>query len=105
LRESRTSLIKTETVAEEIDALKRSWDNPKASTTALERLLQAPQLKSANIQRTKKRGSVILKSKSSDLKATNYFFAKLFNSTYILQQFEIERLDDKSVSFSVEIKS
>ncbi|MBU1642847.1 hypothetical protein KKE54_05755 [bacterium] len=104
LRESKNELVKIEAMAEEIDALKRAWDNPKTSST-LDRLLEAPQLKSANIQRSEKRGLIVLKSKSADLKATNYFFAKLFNSAYILQSFEVDRLDDETVSFSVEIKS
>ena len=79
LRESKNALIKVEAMAEEIDALKRAWDSPKTSNSALERLLKAPQLKSANIQRTKKRGLIILKSNRANLKATNYFFVKLFN--------------------------
>ncbi len=105
LRESKSSLVKTETMAEETTALKRAWDNPKTSTSSLDRLLKAPQLKSANIQQTKKRGSVVLKSNKADRKATNYFFVKLFNGTYILKSFDIKRLDDESISFSVEISS
>lgn len=105
LREGKNALIKIETMAEEIDALKRTWDNPKSSSAALERLVAAPQLKSANIQTSKKRGQLVLSSKKADLKATNYFFGKLFNGAYILQKFDIKRLDDESVSFSVEIKS
>ncbi|WP_345975709.1 hypothetical protein [Sulfurimonas sp. HSL3-7] len=105
LRESKSSLAKIETIAEEIDALKRAWDNPKTARSALDRLIKAPQLKSANIQQTKKRGSVVLKSKKVDLKAANYFFVKLFNGTYILKSFDIERLDDESISFSVEVSS
>ncbi len=103
LRESKNALIKIETMAEEIDALKRTWDNPKSSTAALERLVAAPQLKSANMQTNKKRGLLIISSKKADLKATNYFFSKLFNGAYELQKFDIKRLDDESVSFSVEI--
>jgi len=105
LRENKNTLVKIEAMAEEIDALKRTWDNPKASASSLERLLKAPQLKTANIQQTKKRGLILIKSKKADLKATNYLFAKLFNGAYIIQSFEIERLDDESLSFSVEIKS
>jgi hypothetical protein len=105
LRESKSSLVKTETIAEEITALKRAWDSPKKSGSALDRLLQAPQLKSANIQQTKKRGSIVLKSKKADRKASNYFFVKLFNGTYIVKNFDIKRIDDESISFSVEISS
>lgn len=105
LRESKNALIKVEAMAEEIDALKRAWDNPKTTNTALNRLLKAPQLKSANIQRTKKRGLIILKSKKANLKATNYFFVKLFNGAFILQKFDIKRLDDETLSFHVEIRS
>lgn len=105
LRESKNALIKIETMAEEIDALKRTWDNPKASGAALQRLIAAPQLKSANIQTDKKRGLLVISSKKADLKATNYFFGKLFNGAHIVQKFDIKRLDDESVSFSVEIKS
>ncbi len=105
LRESKNALVKVEAMAEEIDALKRAWDDPKSSTSALNRLLKAPQLKSANIQRTKKRGLIILSSKKANLKATNYFFVKLFNGAFILQKFDVKRLDDESVSFSVEIRS
>ena len=104
LRESKNALIKIEAMAEEISALKRAWDNPKTTTTALNRLLKAPQLKSANIQRTKKRGLIILKSNKANLKATNYFFVKLFNGAVILQKFDVERLDDESLSFYVEIR-
>ena len=103
LHESKNALVKVEAMAEEIDALKRAWDSPKSTTTALNRLLKAPQLKSANIQKTKKRGLITLKSKKANLKATNYFFVKLFNGAYILKKFDVERLDDESVSFSVEI--
>lgn len=105
LRESKNALIKIETMAEEIDALKRTWDNPKSASAALERLIAASQLKSANLQTSKKRGLLVISSKKADLKATNYFFSKLFNGAYILQKFDIKRLDDESVSFSVEIKS
>ncbi len=104
LRESKNALIKIEAMAEEISALKRAWDNPKTTSTALNRLLKAPQLKSANIQRTKKRGLIILKSNKANLKATNYFFVKLFNGAFILQKFDVERLDDESLSFYVEIR-
>lgn len=103
LHESKNTLIKVEAMAEEIDALKRAWDSPKSTTTALDRLLKAPQLKSANIQKTKKRDRIVLKSKKANLKATNYFFVKLFNGAYILKKFDVERLDDESVSFSAEI--
>lgn len=105
LRESTKALVKVEAMAEEIDALKRAWDNPKTTGTALDRLLKAPQLKSANIKQTKKRGQIILRSNKANRKATNYFFVKLFNGAYILQKFDIKRLDDESVSFSVEIRS
>ena len=105
LRESKNALVKVEAMAEEIDALKRAWDSPKTTTAALNRLLKAPQLKSANIQQTKKRGLVILTSKKADLKATNYFFVKLFNGAFILQKFDVKRLDDESLSFHVEIRS
>lgn len=104
LREGKQSLVKVEAMAEEIDALKRAWDSAKTTGTALDRLLEAPQLKTANIQKTKKRGLVILSSKKSDLKATNYFFVKLFNGAYILQKLDVKRLDDESVSFSVEVQ-
>ena len=103
LHESKNTLVKVEAMAEEIDALKRAWDAPKSMTTTLNRLLKAPQLKSANIQKTKKRDRIILKSKKANLKATNYFFVKLFNGAYILDKFDVERLDDEPVSFSVEI--
>ncbi len=105
LRESKNNLIKIEAMADEIDALKRAWDDTKSSNAALERLLKAPQLKSANIQKTKTRGLTILKSNKADLKATNYFFVKLFNGAYILEKFDIKRLDDESISFQVEIRS
>lgn len=105
LRESKNSLLKIEAMADEIDALKRAWDDTKSSNAALERLLKAPQLKSANIQQTKKRGRTVLKSNRADLQATNYFFAKLFNGAYILEKFDIKRLDDESISFQVEIRS
>ena len=105
LRESKNALVKVEAMAEEIDALKRAWDSPKTTSTALNRLLKAPQLKSANIQKTEKRGLIILKSNKANLKATNYFFVKLFNGAFILQKFDVKRLDDESLSFHVEISS
>ena len=104
LHDSKIALAKIENMANEIDALKRSWDAPKATKKALERLLKSPALKSANIQKVKKRGLVILKSKKANLKATNYFFVKLFNGAYALEKFEIKRLNEESVSFSVEIR-
>ncbi len=104
LRESKNTLVKVEAMAKEINALKRAWDSPKTTTAALNRLLKAPQLKSANIQKTKKRGLIILKSKKANLKATNYFFVKLFNGAFILQKFDVKRLDDESLSFYVEIR-
>jgi len=104
LRTSKVALQKVEAMAEEIDALKRTWDVPKSTSKAIERLINAPQLKSANIQRIKKRGKIVLSSKKANLKATNYFFVKLFNGAYILEKFEIKRLDEESVSFNVEIK-
>ena len=105
LRDSKTSLIKVEEMAQEIDALKQAWDNPKTANTALNRILKSPQLKTANIQKTKKRGLIILTSKKANLKATNYFFVKLFNGAFILQKFNVKRLDNETVSFSVEIKT
>jgi len=105
LRESKNALVKVEAMAEEIDALKRAWDSPKTTTSALNRLLKAPQLKSANMQHTIKRVLIIFTSKKANLKAINYFFVKLFNGAYILQKFDIKRLDDESLSFHVEIRS
>ena len=105
LRDSKISLVKVEEMAQEINALKQAWDNPKTATTALNRILKSAQLKSANIQKTKKRGLIILSSKKANLKATNYFFVKLFNGAFILQKFSVKRLDDETVSFSVEIKT
>jgi len=103
LHDSKIGLAKIETMANEIDALKRAWDAPKATITALNRLLKSTALKSANIQKIKKRGKIVLKSKKANLKATNYFFVKLFNGAYTLEKFEVKRLDEESVSFSVEI--
>ena len=103
LHDSKKSLVKIEGMAEEIDALKRAWDSPKVSENAINRILRAPQLKSANIQKSKKRGRMVLFSKKAGLKATNYFFVKLFNGAFILEKFEVKRLDDESVSFDVEI--
>ena len=105
LRDSKISLVKVEEMAQEINALKQAWDNPKTATTALNRILKSAQLKSANIQKIKKRGLIILSSKKANLKATNYFFVKLFNGAFILQKFSVKRLDDETVSFSVEIKT
>ena len=105
LHKSKIALQNVEAMATEIDALKRAWDTPKSTVKAVNRLIKAPQLKTANIQKVKKRGLIILKSKKANLKATNYFFVKLFNGAYILQKFEIKRLDNESVSFSVEIKT
>ena len=105
LRESKVALHKIEAMAEEIDALKRTWDVPKSTTKAVNRLIKSSQLKTAKLQQTKKRGKVILKSKKANLKASNYFFVKLFNGAYILEKFEVKRLDEESVSFSVEIKT
>jgi len=104
LHDNKIALVKIENMADEIDALKRAWDSPKTTTAALKRLLKSPALKSANIQKVKKRGVVILKSKKANLKATNYFFVKLFNGAYTLDKFEVKRLDEESVSFSVEIQ-
>jgi len=104
LHDSKIALIKIEEMAQEIDALKQAWDNPKTVNAALNRILKAPQLKSANIQKVKKRGLIILTSKKANLKATNYFFVKLFNGAFILQKFNVKRLDDETLSFSVEIK-
>jgi len=105
LHDSKIALIKVEEMAQEIDALKQAWDSPKTASIALNRILKSPQLKSANIQKSKKRGVIILSSKKANLKATNYFFVKLFNGAFILQKFNVKRLDDESVSFSVEIKT
>lgn len=105
LHESKAALLKVEAMADEIDALKRAWASPKTTISAINRILKAPQLKSANIQKSKKRGHITLKSKKANLKATNYFFVKLFNGAFILEKFEVKRLDDESVSFSVEIRT
>ena len=103
LHESKRALFKIESMAEEIVALKRARSNPKVDLANINRLLKSPQLKSANIQKSKKRGLLILKSKKANLKTTNYFFVKLFNGAYTLKTFNIKRLDDESVSFEVEI--
>ncbi len=103
LHESKRALIKIESMAEDIVALKRAWDDPKVDRSNINRLLRSPQLKSANIQTIKKRGLLILKSKKANLKATNYFFVKLFNGAYTLKTFNIKRLDTENVSFEVEI--
>ena len=104
LHDSKIALLKVEEMAQEIDALKQAWDNPKTVTSALNRILKSPQLKSANIQKIKKRGRIVLSSKKANLKATNYFFIKLFNGAFILQNFDVKRLDDESLSFHVEIE-
>jgi len=103
LRESKITLHETEMMAQEIQALRRSWDQPKSSKTALLRLLNASQLKPANIQKSVKRSIIVLSSKKADLKTTNYFFVKLFNGAFRLKKFNVKRLDKEHVSFSVEV--
>jgi hypothetical protein len=102
-RLARDDLSKTETTAEEIVALKRSWDDAKKTKSSLARLLRASQLQSAAIKQTKKQGLMVLESKAIKADAANYLLNKLLNGAYTLKTMRIKRLDSETASLYLEV--
>jgi hypothetical protein len=102
-RQARDDLSKTATMAEEIVALKRGWDDSKRTRSSLERLLRASQLQSAAIKQTKKQGLVVLESKAIKADAANYLLNKLLNGAYTLKTMKVRRLDGETASLYLEV--
>lgn len=96
-------LKETTALAERIVALKKNWDDAKRSEQSLARIMNASQLRDAQIVQKKNPGSVLLSSDGLDAVTLNYLMNKLLNGSFALKSVKIRQLEGERYALNVEV--
>lgn len=104
LSEAKSEYQTTKEMVSELRSLKNVYGNKAKVKKALKRILGLSSLKSANIKESSTKNGVQLSSEDMDKKALHALMGKLLNGSYNIEKFKIKKLNDKKVSFEMEIK-
>lgn len=111
LNEQRDELIQvrqnyktTQKLSSELKDLKNLYSNKKKIKRELQRILNNPILRAAQLVKKFSNSGVKLNSKSMDLNALNKLVGKVLNASYNISSLKIKRLSDTKASLSMEIK-
>ena len=104
LAEAKSEYKKTEEVASKLLGLKGAYGDKKELQKSLKKLLALSQLRSAKIEKTIQKNSILLRSESMDKNALNILMGKLLNKAYNISSLQIKKQSSSSVSFEMEIK-
>ena len=94
---------KTNTLALNIVALKKSWSIGKKNKVKLEKLLRSGVLRDADISKKYKRDSVRIDAASLNYKQSQYLMNKLLNESFVIKSMKLKRLDEEVLSLRMEI--
>jgi len=89
--------------AKEIASLKRAFKSANRNKTALNSILNHPQLKKYSVQKEVSKTSMSIKLENINKKAFDTLSSKLFNSTLKIDSFAFERMNENNISVEAEV--
>lgn len=104
LEENKQLYQETLALATSLKALNDTYSDKKDVKRSISIILKQHSLKSAKIQQTVGKSSIVLSSKSVDKIALNSLMSKIFNGSYNVHSLKIKRLNETHASFSMEIQ-
>jgi hypothetical protein len=104
LHEAKRNYQETKDMVHNIVEFRESWENDKRTKSALGRILKSSLLRSAEIVRKDKRGTIELHSPSLNSKSASYLIGRLLNEPFTIKTMKARRLNKETVSLDVEIK-
>ena len=104
LIEEKDSYKKTSQIAIKLDALKSTYKDKTKTLKKLNKILNYPLVKKAEVTKDVKSSKVVLEAKSINKQSLNYLMGKLLNNTFNISSLNIKKLDEKTASIKVEIK-
>lgn len=90
--------------AKEIASLKRSFKSENRNKTALNSILNHPQLKRYNAQKEVSKSRMSIKLENIDKKAFDTLSSKIFNSTLKIDSFIFERINENNITVEAEVR-
>ncbi len=104
LVEEKDSYKKTSQIAIKLDALKSTYKDKTKTLKKLNKILNYPLVKKAEVTKDVKSSKVVLEAESINKQSLNYLMGKLLNNTFNISSLNIKKLDEKTASIKVEIK-
>lgn len=104
LKDAKSEHQVTTEIVNELGSLKSVYGSKAKVKKALKRILALSSLKSADIKESSTKSGINLSSSSMDKVALDALMGKLLNGAYNIEKFKIKKIDDKKVSFEMEIK-
>ena len=104
LIEEKDSYKKTSQIAIKLDALKSTYKDKTKTLKKLNKILNYPLVKKAEVTKDVKSSKVVLEAESINKQSLNYLMGKLLNNTFNISSLNIKKLDEKTASIKVEIK-
>ena len=104
LRQTQETYKETLTLTTDLKGLNEIYSDKKGVQKAIEMILKQHSLKSANVQQTLGKSSIVISSESMDQTALNSLMSKILNGSYKVHTFTIKRLSDTKANFVMEIK-
>ena len=101
---ARQNFKSTQKIAQELSSLKNIYSNKNKIKKELQRILNNPVLRSADIVKKFTKAGVKVNSTSMDLISLNKLMGKILNGSYNISSLKVKRLSDTKVSLSMEIK-
>jgi len=89
--------------AKEIASLKRAFKSANRNRTALNSILNHPQIKKYSVQKEVSKTSMSIKLENINKKAFDTLSSKLFNSTLKIDSFAFERMNENNISVEAEV--
>ena len=94
----------TKNMVGELRSLKNVYGNKEKVTKSLKRILNLSSLRSAEIKQSSRKSGISISSSNMDKKALDALMGKILNGSYNIEKFKIKKINDKKVSFEMEIK-
>lgn len=104
LQENQKSYDATYALAHELQALKNVYDKKEQQQKNLTLLLQHAMLKEANLQKKVQKTSWHVSTNEIDQKALDFFLGKIFNESYPIKKYKIEKIDATKAKLDMEIQ-
>jgi len=104
LTDAKESYSQTLVLAQKIKGLKSTYFNKTKVLKSINMLLRNATVRSAGISKKVTNSSILLTSKSMNIRSLNFLMGKILNGTYVVSELQIKRLSDKTASLRLEIK-
>ncbi len=104
LYEAEASYDKTAKLAVELSELKKLYASQKNMQMKLKRILAQNVLRNAGIVASYKKSRAKISAETLDKTTLDFLMAKILNSPFNIDSFEIRKLSENKASFKMEIK-